>query len=575
MLVFMAACSDDNNVESTIKDGPKPTMDIAVSPEVDLKYGDVINVSGIMNDERNLEHYELLLTSASGDTLASKYQMLLGKEFVCDDHIQVPLPKNAAQQDLQLTVKLDNTRNGEEVQTFDIYNVSAPEFGNLNLILGNGQVVELVRNGDMWETASETMFPAKVKGIISTTTSKSGIWWGTKNGDIASMAKDSIVIGGDVEASFTVAFNPYTFELTQGEHHFWVPVDAADCYYILGTISGHWMDGEIKEENKKMKLTGYESGTERYYTWTAPEGDDPATGMWGSTAAGTFRLKKGGADSYILWNGQKIVVSGKDNRDMQFPLTAAGPFTIRANFAGGECESVEVAGGGKAVSFGKDGSVVVNGVKMGASIAFCNSTLQRKAGTSYIYEGKVKLTKGQVITSQFDLSGFKGNSDLFKGIGNSSWTLTSASDTYYVRMDPFAGELYACPTGAYPDFIYLDGWSLGPNADNDIVWSAENVIPLVRNGSKYEGTFYDFGWGGDIKLYLSWPGDGKTITMPSSNFTGCEYLNAAGGNGSFTIPSGTGFYKIVVDLKEGVVVGEDGTVTNKGSQPFTLEYVAQ
>ena len=162
MLVFMAACSDDNNVESNIKDGPKPTMDIAVSPEVDLKYGDVINVSGIMNDERNLEHYELLLTSASGDTLASKYQMLLGKEFVCDDHIQVPLPKNAVQQDLQLTVKLDNTRNGEEVQTFDIYNVSAPEFGNLNLILGNGQVVELVRNGDTWETASETMFPAKV-----------------------------------------------------------------------------------------------------------------------------------------------------------------------------------------------------------------------------------------------------------------------------------------------------------------------------------------------------------------------------------------------------------------------------
>ena len=212
---------------------------------------------------------------------------------------------------------------------------------------------------------------------------------------------------------------------------------------------------------------------------------------------------------------------------------------------------------------------------MGASIAFCNSTLQRKAGTSYIYEGKVKLSKGQVITSQFDLSAFKGNSDLFKGIGNSSWTLTSGTDTYYVRMDPFAGELYACPTGAYPDFIYLDGWSLGPNADNAIVWSAENVIPLVRNGSKYEGTFYDFGWGGDIKLYLSWPGDGKTITMPSSNFTGCEYLNASGGDGSFTIPSGTGFYKIVVDLKEGVNVGEDGMVTNKGSQPFTLEYVAQ
>lgn len=573
-LLFAAACSDDNNDGPAVKDGPKPTLDIAVSPETGLKYGDFINVSGLMADERNLEHYELLLTDNGGDTLASSYQMLLGQEFTCNDRIQIPLPKNASQQDLKLTVKLDNTRNGEEEQSFGITGVTVPEFGNLNLVLGNGQTVGLVRNGDVWETPSEVVFPAKIKAIISTTTSKSGIWWGARNGDIASMAKDSIVIGGDIESSFTVAFNPYTFELTEGEHHYWTAIDPTDCYYLLGTISGHWMDGEIKDERAKMKMSGYESGNDRYYTWTAPDGDDPETGMWGSTAAGTFRLKKGGSDGYILWDGSKIVESARDDKSKSFPLTAGGPFTIRANFSGGECVSVEVAGGGKSVTF-KNGEVVVNGSVMKHSVSFCGSSLSRKSGSSYIYEGNVRMQRGQVVSSEYELSGFTCNTDLFSGDGSPTWTLKSAGDTYFVRMDIFSGELYACPTGAYPEVIYLDGWSIGPNSGKSIVWDAENVIPLVRNGSKYEGTFYNFGWGGDIKFYLTWPGTGKSVVLPSGNFGGNEYLNPNGGDGSFTIPGGTGYFKVVVDLKDGVSISSDGTVTNKGKQAFTLDYVAQ
>ena len=185
------------------------------------------------------------------------------------------------------------------------------------------------------------------------------------------------------------------------------------------------------------------------------------------------------------------------------------------------------------------------------------------------------MQRGQVVNSEYELSGFTCNTDLFCGEGNPTWTLKSVGDTYFVRMDIFSGELYACPTGAYPEVIYLDGWSIGPNSDKSIVWDAENVIPLVRNGSKYEGTFYNFGWGGDIKFYLTWPGTGTSVVLPSSNFGSNEYLNPNGGDGSFTIPGGTGYFKVVVDLKDGVSISSNGTVSNKGKQTFSLDYAAQ
>lgn len=575
LALLMGACSDDDNNEQQVgKNGPKPAMDLLVSPEGGLRYGDRISVTGLMTDERNLDHYELLLTNGAGDTLATKYQMLLGQEFTCDDYIQIPLPKDARTDDLMLEVKLENTRNGEVSEQFDLPAVGLPVFDVLYLVLGNGQVVDLVRRGDVFETPSEFVFPANVKGIISTTTSKSGIWWGMSGGEIASMARDSILIGGDVEASFTVAFNPVTFELTLGERHVWAPLPASDCYYILGTISGHWMDGEITTERAKMRMNGYESGTSAYYTWTAPDGDDPEVGMWGSTGAGEFRLVKGGGSEYILWDGRNIVQSPTDDKSKSFPVTAGGPFTIKVNFTDGQATTVEITGGGKSLVFG-NGQVVVNGAVAAPQAAFCGSNLPMQEGASYIYEGYVSLTQGQTVSSEFDLSGFTANPDLFNGGGNPTWTLKSAGGEYYVRMDPFSGAFYACPTGAYPDFLYMDGWSWAPTASsNAVVWDAWNVLPLVRTaGGTYEGTFYNFGWGGDVAFYVTWPGSGTSTRLPISIFQ-TDYANPSNAPTSFRIPSGVGYYKVIIDLKDGVNIATDGTVTAKGTAPCTLDYTA-
>lgn len=565
----LVGCSDDGDeFVSGDKTGPKPEMDLMVV-SADYKYGDKVSVMGLMTDERNLEYYEMLLLNSQGDTLATKYQMLLGQEFNMDDYIQIPLPRNASTDDLQLIVKLGNTRNGEAAEMFDLPAVTLPTFETLNLVLGNGSIIELMKAGDVFSTPTEQVFPAGIKGIISNTTSKNGLYWGMKNGEIASMAKDSITIGSDVEASFTVTFNPKTFELTFGERHMWSPLPATDCYYILGTISGHWQDGEITTERTKMKMKGFQSNEDTYYTWTAPDGDDPEVGMWGSTAAGVFRLKQAGTGNYILWDGQRIVQASADDAAKSFPVTAGGAFTIKANLTAGTCTSVEITGSGKSLIFANN-KVTVNGTVAAPSIGFSGNTLNLKAGASYIYEGTVTLQKGQKIYSDFDLSGFTCNPDLFNGGGNSTWTLTAASGTYYVRMDVFSGAFYACPVGGYPDALYMDGWSWAPTESSTaVVWDAQNVLPVVRTiGNRYEGTFYDFGWGGDVAFYVTHPSSGNSYRLPNTFFNS----HVGGSAGSFLIPSGAGYYKVVIDLKDGIDIAADGTVTPKGDAKFTITY---
>lgn len=571
MLCVMGCSDNDDKFVSKDKTGPKPEMDLMVVPD-NYKYGDKIDITGLLTDERNLEHYELLLLNSKGDTLTTKYQMLLGKQFSMDDNIQIPLPKNASTDDLLLVAKLDNTRNGEAVETFTIPSVSTPTFETLNLILGNGNVIELTKQGEVFTTSNEQLFPAKVKGIISTTTSKNGIYWGTQNGEIASMTNDSITIGGDVESSFTVSFNPKTFELSFGERHVWKSLPTTDCYYILGTISGHWQDGEITTEKTKMRMHGYESKNDTYYTWTAPEGDNPEVGMWGQTAAGNFRLKQGGHNGYILWDGHKLVQSATDDASKSFHLTAGGAFTIKANLTSGTCTSVEITGSGKSLVFAND-KVTVNGMVATPAIGFCGQQLHLKAGESYIYEGTMTLQKGQKITSDFDLSGYTCNPDLFNGGGNATWTLKGNSGAYYVRMDIFSGAFYACPVGGYPDVLYMDGWSWAPTKNSTaVVWSDENVLPVVHTtGNRYEGTFYNFGWGGDVAFYVVHPSTGHKYRLPNSFFP----APVRTGTDGFLIPTSAGKYKVVIDLKDGINVAADGVVSPKGNSHFTMDFVAE
>ena len=571
----LVGCSDNNDAISMEKNGPKPQMELQVTPQDGLLYGDKVNVSGQMTDERNLEQYVITITNAAGDTLVRKQQSLLGQSFNLNTDLLVALPKNAKTENLRLRVRLDNTRNGELIQDFDLTNVSAPTFTQLYLFLSTGEVYPLTKNGDEFTVADDIFFPANTKGIVAATADNSGIYWGTTAGEIATMGKDSIVIGADVDASFKVSFNPVTFELTKGEKHFWAPLDATESYYILGTISGHWKDGEITEPKNKMAMKGVGYDGAQYYTWTAPEGDDPEVGMWGSTSPGVFRLKQPSTGKYILWDGKNIVMSNTDDKNKSFPVTDKGNFTIRAEFEKGVCTMVKVSGVGKSLTFA-NGKVTINGQEMQSAITLNGQKLNIKWGNSYVYEGMLDMKKGQTISAPFSLAPFKGSTDLFEGVGNDTWTLKTADDKYYTRIDLFNGEFYACPTSAYPQFIYMDGWSLAPREDaTDIVWNAEKVIPLARTATgKYEGTFYNFGWGGDVAFYVTYPRGGKALRLPNAAFNS-PFVNPGSGPGSFTIPSAAGYYKVVIDLKEGIEIKPNDEVVSKATTPLTLEYIAK
>ena len=144
----LVGCSDNDNAISTEKNGPKPAMELQVTPQDGLLYGDKVNVSGLMTDERNLEQYVITITNAVGDTLVRKQQSLLGDTFHVNTDLLVALPKNAKTENLKLQVRLNNTRNGELVQNFDLTNVSAPTFTTLYLFLSTGEVYPLTKNGD-------------------------------------------------------------------------------------------------------------------------------------------------------------------------------------------------------------------------------------------------------------------------------------------------------------------------------------------------------------------------------------------------------------------------------------------
>ena len=77
-----------------------------------------------------------------------------------------------------------------------------------------------------------------------------------------------------------------------------------------------------------------------------------------------------------------------------------------------------------------------------------------------------------------------------------------------------------------------------------------------------------------MAFYVTYPRGGKALRLPNKAFN-TPYANPGGGPGSFTIPSGAGYYKVVMDLKDGIEIMPNDEVKAKGSTPFTLEYVAK
>lgn len=568
IILSLCCCKNDNNI--VVGNGSKPKVEIILTPESNIKYGDKLFISGILADERNLEKYIINLKDKDNNILVQKYQMLLGQSFQMNDQILIPLPQNAKSSDLEVEVNVYNTSKGIETKCFELSNVQVPEFEKLYLILGNNSVITMNKNGDSFE--AEETFPAGIKGIISTTTSKNGIYWGMDNGIIKSMAKDSLIIGSDIDASCKISFNPKTFELSFGERHSWEALPEDDCLYILGTISGHWQDGEINTEKNKMKMTGYKSERKKYYTWIPPQGDDPETGMWGSTAAGTFRVKKGGEELYILWDGKQILMSNTDDKSKSFPITAAGNFEIKLNFEEDQCTNVYISSASRMLEFNNQG-VKINGVIMGETVDFAGNLLEKKEGTDYVYESTVSLKQKQTITStSLDLSGFALNTDLFSGKGNSNWILESYSGVYTIRMDAFSGAFYACPQEGHPNYLYMNGWSWASSeTSNAVTWDINQVLPLVKvSDNIYEATFYVFAWGGDVVFYVKKPTSTENIPLPNTNFSG-SYVNNV--PNSFLLPTSAGYYKVRIDLKDGITIGSDNTVSSNGSKKFTIDFL--
>ena len=88
--------------------------------------------------------YTILLKDGNDTELYRKEQMLLGQSFQMNDTFSIPLPKNAEEGTLKVEVILENSRNGEAVQSFDLTSLQVPTFNRLYLLLGNKSVVELL-----------------------------------------------------------------------------------------------------------------------------------------------------------------------------------------------------------------------------------------------------------------------------------------------------------------------------------------------------------------------------------------------------------------------------------------------
>lgn len=560
LFTIFLACNDN---DERLTDQEKPSIDISISPQTGLNFGEELSISGQLSDNRNLKMYTITLLDQAENLLVEKTQMLLGKTFNVDEKIMIPLTAGATTSSLKLKMTLTNSNEGIEEKEFTISDVTVPKIERLFLILENNTSYEMTKNGDTFEI--ENTFPANAKGYFSTSPSKTSLFWGTTSGQISSFGKDPIAIGYDTEGSYKISFNPYSFNLKLGKQAVWTPLPESDCFYILGTISGHWQDGEITTERAKMKMNGFQSGEQRYYSWIPPLGDDPETGMWGAIATGDFCFKQGGKEIYIGWDGQTIIEENSYNIDKSFHNSCAGTFEIRIYFNGNQCSSIKLLGEDRTLEF-EPNNVKINGIAITDKIDFANSTLSLKSGTNYIYESQISLKKGQTITStDIDLKKINGDKDLFNGIGNTNWTLTTTDGIYIIRIDLFSGEFYACPMNGYPDVIYLNGWSWAKTSSSAaVVWNSDYELALIHVGNNvYESTLYNFGWGGSFTLGAYHPySTEKKVSIPANLFN-CE----------FSLPSNVGSYKISVNLKNGIKIN-GSTVEAINNQTFTVNFTA-
>jgi hypothetical protein len=575
VIAVLTACEKDDPVDPNA--GKAEITDLAITPQADLKYGDVVNLTGSFSDETGLRSYTVKMSNTAG-VIFEETNMLTGKTFELDDDITIPLPKNAVEGDMTLSVTVKNSDNELTTEEITITNLTLPSFENLYLAINN-MVYPMTKNGDVFEI--EDFIPAGATGKIYTKSDKTGLAWGLDGQEIIAMGSEDIVFGKEEEEYFKISFNPVSFVLTLGEVLEWVPIQ--EGLYILGNISGHWADGNISTERSKMLMSGFSLGDRKMWTWTPPNtgSGNPEDDMWGNIVAGVFRFKIPGSDEYILFKDGQIVEGATNDEASSFIVTAGGPFSIKVFSDGTSVTKVTVESDTKKLEYTNDG-IYINGAKAGTSITFANNTLELVEGNYFLYEGTMTLTKDQVISAQgIDLATAFCDPDVFSGQGNPSWTVIQETGEYLVRIDPFLGNVYVRNEAGYPDVIYLDGWCWGKYEVDAHNWNPDTRLTLYRVGTSfvYEASMYILPWGGDVAIFAA-PVTDPDYSKKEIFSKYFEGVTMAGHGFLLPVPDPAAFYKVSVDLKDGFTF-DTGTmdesnylVVPTNNKKFTVTFTA-
>ncbi len=583
---FFMSCKKDKDDEKP-SGSEKPVIEnLAAAPSASVTYGDVVTLTGKFSDQTGLQSYTVKISNTQGE-LYNSTQMLTGKTFSLNTPLVIPVPKNAQAGNVTVSITLKNSGNATATEEVTLSSVKVPVFDNLYFIVGS-KVHTMEKDGDVY--VFEDIIAANVAGKIYAKSDKTGMFWGSSSGTITGLASGDIVIGKASEANLRISFNPITFALDAAEADRWEEIN--ETFYIYGTISGNWQDGELLTQLVSAKMTGYKSGNKKYWTWTPPglAADDPNSGvsgydMWGNIVPGVFRFKKAGTEEYVLYDGATIVEGTTNDKASSFVTSAGGTITIKLFYDGTKYNKVSLEAGDKSLDYTLD-KVYINGTAAPATMSFGGSALALKPGSFYIYEGVAALTNNQNITaSGISLNLADTDPDVFTGKGNATWKMIGSTGDWLIRMDPFANTVYACKETGYPDAIYMDGWSWAKFAeDPPIAWNPEKRLCLQRISSTntYEATFYNFGWGGDVSFWaapISDPDFGKKI-ISSKYFTG-----VAGNQPNLNLsPNAAGYFKVKVDLKDGFSYDENTMegaenqyfkLVPTGGKVFTVTFTAQ
>jgi hypothetical protein len=553
--LLFTACSKNEPI--TGSDGKAEIENFVVSPTVNLKYGDVVTLTGALSDETGLRSYTVKVNNTTGDIYEST-KMLTGKTFSLNETLIIPLPKNAVAGNLTISLTVKNAGDQLTTQEKELSNVAVPSFDALYLVLSNKTCTLEKNGGGLF--AYTGLIPANATGKIYANADKTGLFWGKTGADIASLAAGDIPVGAAEEKSLTVTFNPVTFEFSAGDSgEEWKEIN--EPVYILGNISGHWEDGNITAEKGKMKMTAYASGNKRYWTWTPPNTGSGSSDddMWGNIKPGPFRFKIGGKDQYVLYKDGTITTGSANDESASFITSAGGPLTIKLFYDGTQYNLVTLDSETRSLEFGLNGAININGSPAPTAITFAGASLALKEGTLYVYEGTADMTKGNSITaSGVNLSTANADPDVFSGQGNATWQVTGPTAAYTIRIDPFASTIYACNQAGYPGVIYMDGWAWAKfDSDPEIVWTPESRLTLYRTDATkhvYEARFHHFGWGGaDASFWAAYYNDvdaGKKA-IHAKYFNGVELSDPTMASANMKTPLEAGDYKVSVNLQDG------------------------